>query len=124
VRTIVIPVFLAMAVPIVAQESPTKYADWKDFWVLVVPLVGAFCFGGVLGWITAETVSRAKDLGVKHLAGIVTAILGAAITSTFKDSLLFAWYCIGLAVGYTIYVLIHDFDEEGNLVRRRRDKRS
>jgi hypothetical protein len=104
----------------IAYEVPNKYIQWNDFWILVVPLIGAFCFGGVLGWVTAEAVARTKDFRVQHLAGIVSATLGAAITSIFRDPLMFAWYCIGLGIGYGVHVLLHQFDQEGNLIKRPR----
>jgi Kef-type K+ transport system membrane component KefB len=103
----------------VLLQGASPREEWFFFflsrWIAVL---GAAAFGGVLGWVTAEVVSRAKELQVGHLAGIVGALLGAAITSVFGIPIMFGSYCVGLLVGYVMFVLLHDIDDEGNLGRK------
>ncbi len=70
-------------------------------------LIGAFMFGGVLGWIVGEVINRAKTIGVAHLSGIVGVVAGAAVTKFHQDQS-FGWYCIGLGIAITINVLLKD----------------
>ncbi len=68
--------------------------------------LGAFCFGTVIGWITKDVLTRAKEIGISHLAAIIGAVGGAAVTAIFKTESLFAAYCVGLAAGFFMHVLL------------------
>jgi urea transporter len=70
-------------------------------------LLGAFMFGGVLGWIVGEIIHRSKTIGVAHLGGIVGVVAGAAVTKMYQDES-FGWYCIGLGISFTVNVLLKD----------------
>jgi hypothetical protein len=69
--------------------------------------VGAFCFGVVIGWVTYRTLRRSNEtVALSNIATVVGAVGGAAVTALFPDPNLFAWYCIGLAIGFFVYLLL------------------
>lgn len=69
--------------------------------------VGAICFGAVIGWITYFTMRYKKDHAISDISGIVGAIGGAAVLALFsRESHLFSWYAVGLAIGFFGYVVV------------------
>lgn len=68
--------------------------------------LGAALFGLVVGWVTYRTLRRnAASVGLSDIATVVGAVGGAAVTALF-DEALFAWYSIGLAVGFFGYLFV------------------
>jgi hypothetical protein len=67
--------------------------------------IGAICFGLVVGYITYRTLVRSRSSGVSDLAAVLAAIGGGTVTSIFDPQFtdLFAWYSIGLLVGFGFY---------------------
>ncbi|HDR8983182.1 hypothetical protein QZM46_07650 [Burkholderia vietnamiensis] len=61
-------------------------------------VVGAVCFGTVVGWMTHVTLERAEKIDTRWLGSVLTTIGGAAITASFDCAGgLFGAYCIGMA---------------------------
>jgi NhaP-type Na+/H+ or K+/H+ antiporter len=72
---------------------------------LVLLLVGALCFGLVIGWVTYRTLRFSTVSGLSDIATVIGAVGGAAITALFqKESGAFGVYCIGLALGFFLYL--------------------
>jgi hypothetical protein len=73
----------------------------------VVQMLGAGCFGLVVGWITYRTLRRRQDAtSLGDIAAVVGAVGGGGVTALFKDADLFASYSIGLATGFFLYFLV------------------
>ena len=74
-----------------------------DAWLMVV---GAFCFGVVIGWITHRTLRRnLGGVGLSDIATVIGAVAGAAITGIWQPGTgTFGAYCIGLAFGFFLYL--------------------
>jgi len=73
----------------------------------MVGAIGALCFGLVIGWITYRTLRRRADsVALSDIATVIGAVGGAAVTGLFKDEVLFGAYCIGLAIGFFLYLII------------------
>lgn len=69
--------------------------------------VGALCFGIVVGWVTYRTLRRSGETAsLSHIATVIGAVGGAAVTGLFDSEYLFAWYSIGLFFGFFLYLLI------------------
>lgn len=69
--------------------------------------VGAGCFGLVIGWVTYRTVRRSTDkVQLSDIATVLGAVGGAAVTKTFDSGDAFGAYCVGLAVGFFLYLLV------------------
>jgi len=69
--------------------------------------IGAFCFGVVIGWVTYRTLRRSNEtVALSNIATVIGAVGGAAVTALFREAGPFAWYCIGLAIGFFAYLLI------------------
>jgi hypothetical protein len=69
-------------------------------------IIGAACFGAVVGWMANHVLERATQIDVKWLGSMVGVLGGGAITALFEPrSLLFAGYCIGLAGAFFIRAL-------------------
>ena len=67
---------------------------------------GALCFGLVIGWVTYRTLRRTSKSGLSDIASVFGAIGGAAVTKLFPaDSGSFPSYCVGLAIGFFLYLL-------------------
>jgi hypothetical protein len=72
-----------------------------------VDSAGAACFGAVIGWITYFTMRYKKDHAISDIGAIVGAIGGAGILALFsRESHLFSWYAVGLAIGFFGYVAV------------------
>ena len=71
-------------------------------------MVGAGCFGLVVGYITYRTLARTTDkAAITDLASVIGAIGGGVITTLYgpANGSLFAVYSIGLVVGMGLYLL-------------------
>lgn len=72
--------------------------------------IGALCFGLVIGWVTYRTLRRREEgAALSDIASVIGAVGGAAVTSLFKSGPLFGMYCIGLAIGFFLYLIIGAF---------------
>jgi hypothetical protein len=71
-----------------------------------LPVIGAVCFGTVIGWMANHVLERAKEVNVKWLGSMISILGGGAVTALFEPrSQLFGAYCIGLAGAFFIRVL-------------------
>lgn len=69
--------------------------------------IGAVCFGVVIGWITYRTLARKEGgAAISDLAAVIGAVGGGAVLGIFNQGNSFAWYAIGLAVGFFAYLLL------------------
>jgi uncharacterized membrane protein YeaQ/YmgE (transglycosylase-associated protein family) len=69
--------------------------------------IGAFCFGLVIGWVTYRTLRRTGEtVALSNIATVIGAVGGAAVTTLFNVTELFSLYCIGLAVGFFLYMVL------------------
>jgi formate/nitrite transporter FocA (FNT family) len=76
-----------------------------SFIVWILNVVGAVCFGVVVGWVTSGSLRRAKRNGLTDITTVIGAIGGAAVTGLFaKETGAFGAYCVGLAIGFFFYV--------------------
>lgn len=74
---------------------------------MVIDSIGAALFGLVIGWVTYRTLRRSTEaVAVSDIATVVGAVGGAAVTGLFGNQNLFAWYSIGLAVGFFAYLIV------------------
>jgi len=73
----------------------------------MVQEIGAVCFGAVIGWFTYYTMRYSTTHALSDVATIIGALGGAAVLAIFpKQSGLFGFYAIGLAMGFFVYVAI------------------
>ena len=71
-----------------------------------VQIIGALCFGVVIGWVTYRTLRRqGETVAVSNIAAVIGAVGGGAVTGLFTADL-FAWYAIGLAGGFFLYLIL------------------
>jgi len=69
---------------------------------------GALCFGLVIGWITYRTLRHRKDdAQLSDISAVIGAVGGAAVTALFKEGGLFGAYCIGLTIGFFLYLIVN-----------------
>jgi hypothetical protein len=69
--------------------------------------LGAFSFGGVIGWVTATTLNHITAHGIADIAAVGAAIGGAAVSQVItKDEQAFGNYCLGLAGAFFVRVFI------------------
>jgi uncharacterized membrane protein YeaQ/YmgE (transglycosylase-associated protein family) len=67
---------------------------------------GALCFGVVIGWVTYRTLRRRKEVvALSDIAGVIGSVGGGWVTARFSTPDAFAFYCIGLFVGFFAYLL-------------------
>ena len=72
--------------------------------------IGALCFGLVIGWITYRTLRRKEGSSqLSDISTVIGAVGGAAVTGLFADKSMFAYYCIGLAMGFFLYLVVAAF---------------
>jgi hypothetical protein len=72
-----------------------------------ISLVGAGCFGLVIGWITYRTLRRREGAAqLSDIATVIGAVGGGAITTLFDSDRVFGWYAVGLAAGFFGYFVI------------------
>ena len=68
-------------------------------------LLGGFCFGLVIGWVTYRTLRFSPHGGLSDLSSVIGAVGGAAVTNLFpRETGVFGVYCIGLAIGFFSYL--------------------
>jgi len=68
--------------------------------------IGAVVFGIVIGWVTYRTLRRQNEsVALSNIATVIGAVGGAAVTGLFSGEL-FAWYSIGLGVGFFLYLVL------------------
>jgi uncharacterized membrane protein YeaQ/YmgE (transglycosylase-associated protein family) len=73
----------------------------------VLTAVGALCFGLVVGWVTYRTLRRREGAAaLSDIAAVIGAVGGAAVTTLFASEALFAWYSIGLGLGFFAYLIV------------------
>lgn len=74
---------------------------------------GALCFGIVIGWVCYRTLRRNQAAsGLSDIATVIGAIGGAAITGIWKPGTsAFGGYCIGLLIGFFLYLIVSYFVE-------------
>lgn len=83
-------------------------------------IIGSVCFGMVIGWVLRFVLAFAKEITVGSLATIVSAIGGAAVTALFDSKGgMFAYYSVGLFVGFFVHVLLVDIDPKTGSVKYR-----
>lgn len=71
-----------------------------------VEVIGALCFGLVIGWVTYRTLRRTGEtVAVSNIATVIGAVGGAAVVALYTKDL-FAWYSIGLALGFFMYLIL------------------
>ena len=69
--------------------------------------IGAVCFGVVVGWITYRTLRRTGEtVALSNIATVIGAVGGGFVTALFDSDTLFAWYAIGLAFGFFLYMIL------------------
>jgi uncharacterized membrane protein YeaQ/YmgE (transglycosylase-associated protein family) len=69
--------------------------------------IGATCFGAVIGWITYFILRYKKEHAISDLTAIIGTLGGGAVLSLFdKNSGMFSWYAVGLAIGFFGYVIL------------------
>jgi uncharacterized membrane protein YeaQ/YmgE (transglycosylase-associated protein family) len=69
-------------------------------------IVGAVCFGAVVGWITYRMLRRETGhSALSDLGAVVAAIGGSTVTTLYQDEL-FGLYAIGLFAGFFAYYII------------------
>ena len=70
-------------------------------------LIGSIAFGLVIGWITGGILRRSKRDGLTDIATVIGALGGAAIIGLFsRESGAFGVYCVGLAIGFFLYIYV------------------
>ncbi len=68
---------------------------------------GSLCFGLVIGWVTYRTLRRREGAAVmSDISSVIAAVGGGTVTALFDTSASFAWYSIGLAVGFFAYFIV------------------
>jgi len=79
---------------------PANFIGWLS-------LVGAFCFGIVVGWVTYRTLRRTPTSGLSDIATVIGALGGATVTALFSQGTgAFGAYCIGLIIGFFGYLKV------------------
>lgn len=72
-----------------------------------IAIVGALVFGIVVGWITYRTLRRKDGAALlSDIATVIGAVGGAAVTALFESGDMFGAYCIGLGVGFFLYLIV------------------
>jgi hypothetical protein len=79
----------------------------REEYVMTFVQLGALAFGLVIGWVTYRTLRRTGEtVALSNIATVIGAVGGAAVTSLFDSEDLFAAYCIGLAIGFFLYLIM------------------
>jgi len=69
--------------------------------------LGALCFGIVIGWVVYRTLRRrGETVQLSDIAAVIGAVGGGWVTTQFSTPELFAWYCIGLFIGFFGYLIL------------------
>jgi hypothetical protein len=70
-------------------------------------IIGAVCFGLVIGWITYRTLRwREGAAALSDIATVIGAVGGAGVMALFGEGALFGAYSIGLALGFFAYLVV------------------
>jgi hypothetical protein len=70
-------------------------------------LVGAGCFGAVIGWFLYYVNRYRREVVLTDLATVIAAIGGGAVLALFPAKTdLFAAYAVGLAIGFFAYLAV------------------
>lgn len=73
---------------------------------MIIPSIGATCLGMVMGWLVIYSLRRIEQITVATLGGVVTVVLGSAVTKFLEISQeALSFYPIGLVLGFAIYIL-------------------
>jgi hypothetical protein len=68
-----------------------------------LPLIGAFLFGAVVGWMAQQVLHNTARPDVKWLASMIAVLGAGVVTALFEPrSILFGAYCTGLALAFFI----------------------
>jgi ABC-type sulfate transport system permease component len=87
-------------------------------WWDVLAVVGAMCFGLVVGWVTYRTLRRREGVAaLSDIATVLGSVGGAAVTALFGSPALFGAYAVGLAGGFFLYFAV-GLRLEGDRVRK------
>lgn len=89
----------------------------------IMQIIGALCFGGVIGWVLRLVLAFAKEIAVKSLSSIISAIAGGASMALFNPKEdMFACYSMGLAAGFFLHVLLLDISPKTGGIGYRRSE--
>jgi len=70
-------------------------------------ILGALCFGIVIGWVTYRTLRRrAETVQLSDIAAVLGAVGGGWVATQFSTPNVFAGYCIGLFIGFFAYLYL------------------
>ncbi|MFC5832714.1 hypothetical protein [Nonomuraea insulae] len=70
-------------------------------------VIGAICFGLVIGWITYGTLRRrGPGAGLADLAAVLAAVGGGLVAALLDLPEVFGGYAVGLAVGFFGYLVL------------------
>jgi len=74
---------------------------------MTIVQIGSLCFGLVIGWITYRMLRKTKEtVSLSSISTVIGAVGGAAVMAIFKEMDVFATYCIGLAAGFFLYLIL------------------
>lgn len=69
--------------------------------------IGPFAFGLVIGWVTYRTLRHRPGSGsISDIATVIGAVGGGVVTTLFDNDTTFAWYSVGLAVGFFLFYVL------------------
>ena len=69
--------------------------------------IGPFAFGLVIGWVTYRTLRhREGSSSLSDIATVIGAVGGGVVTTLFQNETTFAWYSVGLAVGFFLFYVL------------------
>jgi uncharacterized membrane protein YeaQ/YmgE (transglycosylase-associated protein family) len=72
-----------------------------------IVFLGALLFGVVVGWVTYRTLRRRGEVvALSDIASVIGAVGGGWVTTQFSSPLVFGWYCIGVFVGFFLYLIV------------------
>ncbi|SEG91513.1 hypothetical protein SAMN05444920_107284 [Nonomuraea solani] len=70
-------------------------------------VLGAICFGLVIGWITYGTLRRRQAAtGLSELSAVLAAVGGGWVTALLGSPEAFGGYAVGLAAGFFGYLVL------------------
>lgn len=70
-------------------------------------IIGTICFGIVIGWVTYRTLRKQSEtVALSNIASVIGAVGGGAVVARFNTYEAFAYYSIGLFVGFFAYLIV------------------
>ncbi|MCF6476056.1 hypothetical protein FAF44_48115 [Nonomuraea sp. MG754425] len=73
-------------------------------------VIGAICFGLVIGWITYGSLRHRRPgespAALADLAAVLAAVGGGLVTALLGSPAMFGGYAVGLAVGFFGYLAL------------------